>query len=69
MAVQDISTYSFKDIFSLSTVQFEKACIFNKPEQINGYTIYWIKEGKGVYNIDFKSYAFNDNILFFLSSK
>ena len=67
MAVQDISTYSFKDIFSLSTVQFEKACIFNKPEQINGYTIYWIKEGKGVYNIDFKSYAFNDNILFFLS--
>ena len=67
MAVQDISTYSYKDIFSLSTVQFEKACIFNKPEQINGYTIYWIKEGKGVYNIDFESYAFNDNILFFLS--
>ncbi|MFD1616119.1 helix-turn-helix domain-containing protein [Gelatiniphilus marinus] len=67
MAVQDISTYSFKDIFSLSVVQFEKACVFNKPEQIDAYNIYWIKQGRGVYNIDFESYAFNDNVLFFLS--
>ncbi len=67
MAVQDISTYSFKDIFSLSVIQFEKACVFNKPEQVDAYSIYWIKEGKGIYNIDFESYAFNDNVLFFLS--
>ncbi|MFD1161564.1 helix-turn-helix domain-containing protein [Hwangdonia seohaensis] len=67
MAVQEISTYSYKDIFSLSIIQFEEACVFNKPEQINAYNIYWIKEGKGVYNIDFESYAFNDNVLFFLS--
>lgn len=67
MAVQDISTYSYKDIFSLSVVQFEKACVFNKPEQIDAYSIYWIKQGKGLYNIDFKSYTFNDNVLFFLS--
>lgn len=67
MAVQDISTYSYKDIFSLSVVQFEKACVFNKPEQVDAYSIYWIKEGSGVYNIDFKSYDFNNNVLFFLS--
>ena len=67
MAVQDISTYSYKNIFSLSVVQFEKACIFNKPEQVDAYSVYWIKEGKGIYNIDFESYAFDDNVLFFLS--
>ncbi len=67
MAVQDIATYTFKDTFSLSVVQFEKACIVNKPEQVDAYSIYWIKEGKGTYNIDFESYSFDDNVLFFLS--
>ncbi len=67
MAIQDISRYSYKDIFSLSVIQFDKACVFNKPEQIDTYSIYWIKEGKGTYNIDFESYSFNDNVLFFLS--
>lgn len=67
MAVQEITSYTYKDIFSLSVVQFEKACTFNKPEQTEAYSIYWIKEGKGKYNIDFESYTFNDNVLFFLS--
>ena len=67
MAVQDIQTYSYKDIFSLSVVQFDKACVVNKPEQLNAYSIYWIKEGKGTYNIDFESYSFDGNVLFFLS--
>lgn len=67
MAIQDISTYTFKDVFSLSTIKFEKACIFNKPEQVDAYSIYWIKEGQGTYNIDFESYSFTGNVLFFLS--
>ncbi len=67
MAVQDISIYSYKDLFSLSIIEFEKACTFHKPEQVDAYSIYWVKEGKGVYSIDFKSYTFNDNVLFFLS--
>ncbi|WP_452230312.1 helix-turn-helix domain-containing protein [Lacinutrix sp. MEBiC02404] len=67
MAEQDITKYSYKDVFSLSVVQFEKACVFNKPEQIDAYNIYWIKKGKGTYNIDFESYNFQDNVLFFLS--
>ncbi|WP_299223239.1 AraC family transcriptional regulator [uncultured Psychroserpens sp.] len=67
MAVQDILSYSYKDLFSLSIVEFEKACVFNKPEQLDAYNIYWIKKGKGIYNIDFESYTFKDNVLFFLS--
>ena len=55
MAVQDIFNYSYKNIFSLSVVQFEKACVFNKPEQLDTYSIYWIKEGTGVYNVIWKS--------------
>ena len=67
MAVQDITTYSYKNIFTLSTVAFEKACVVNKNKQIDNYSIYWIKEGKGTYSIDFKSYSFTGNVLFFLS--
>lgn len=67
MAIQDIKTYSYKDIFSLQIVQFEKACVVNKPKQIDTYTIFWIKEGQGTYTIDFKNYSFNGNVLLFLS--
>ncbi|SEC36990.1 AraC-type DNA-binding protein [Tenacibaculum sp. MAR_2009_124] len=67
MAVQDIKTYTFNNVFSLQQVVFEKACVLNKEEQIDSYKIVWIKEGKGVYNIDFESYEFNGNVLFFLS--
>ena len=67
MAVQETTTYSFKDIFSVSTIQFEKACVVNKPKQIDAYTIFWIKEGQGTYHIDFESFSFEDNVLFFLS--
>ncbi|MFD2567023.1 helix-turn-helix domain-containing protein [Pseudotenacibaculum haliotis] len=67
MAVQEIATYQFKDTFSLSIVDFDKACVVNEQKQINSYTIFWIKEGKGTYHIDFEEYSFEDNVLFFLS--
>ncbi|GAB7255796.1 helix-turn-helix domain-containing protein [Polaribacter sp. OB-PA-B3] len=67
MAVQDIVKYTFKDIFSVSTVRFEKACTIDHSVQQNAYAIYWIQEGSGTYNIDFKQYHFDDNVLFFLS--
>jgi AraC family transcriptional activator of pobA len=67
MAVQDIAKYSYKDSFSVSEVQFEKACTIAHNAQQNAYSIYWIQEGKGVYNIDFEQYTFTDNMLFFLS--
>ena len=67
MAVQDIVKYSFKDTFSLSSVQFEKACTIDHQAQQNAYSIYWIQEGKGTYIIDFEQYTFSDNVLFFLS--
>lgn len=67
MAIQDIKKYTYKDIFSLQTVQFEKACVVNKGKQIDTYKIFWIKEGEGNYTIDFKSYSFKGNVLLFLS--
>ena len=67
MAIQDITKYTYKNIFSLSVVKFDKACIMNEQEQIDAYSIYWIKKGSGKYHIDFESYSFNSNVLFFLS--
>ncbi|WP_139959284.1 AraC family transcriptional regulator [Flavicella sediminum] len=67
MALQDISTYTYKNIFSLRAVQFEKACVVSKPEKVVDYAIFWVKEGKGTYHIDFKKYDFEGNVLFFLS--
>ena len=67
MAIQDIATYRYQDTFSLSVVDFEKACVVNHPEKIDSYNIFWIKEGKGTYHIDFDEYSFDGNVLFFLS--
>ncbi|MGY6648903.1 helix-turn-helix domain-containing protein [Wenyingzhuangia sp. IMCC45574] len=67
MAIQHIETYQYKDQFSLEVVDFENACVFHKPEQVDRYSVYWIKQGKGTYHIDFKKYDFEDNVLFFLS--
>ena len=67
MAIQDITKYTYKNIFSLSIVEFDKACVMSAPEQIDAYRIFWIKKGSGKYYIDFESYSFDDNILFFLS--
>ena len=67
MSVEHISNYSFGDTFSLSIVSLDKACVINESQQVNAYSIYWIKEGKGVYNVDFESYEFDGNVLFFLS--
>lgn len=67
MAIQDIQSYQFQNTFSLSVVDFEKACVVNQPEKIDSYNIFWIKEGKGTYHIDFDEYTFDGNVLFFLS--
>lgn len=67
MAIQDITSYTFQSNFKLSIVDFEKACVVSEPEQIDKYSVFWIQEGKGTYNIDFKSYDFDGNVLFFLT--
>lgn len=67
MAVQDIVKYDFKDVLTLSSVQFQEACKIDHVRQQNSYTIYWIQEGEGKYHIDFESFSFKDNVLFFLS--
>ena len=67
MAVQEISKFAFKDLISLSIVDFEKACVVHKPEQIDAYSIYYIRKGKGTYSIDFETYSFDGSALFFMS--
>jgi AraC-like DNA-binding protein len=67
MAVQNIIKHTFKDIFSLQIIELEKACVVNKQEQLAVYSIFWIKDGKGTYSIDFKQYSFDGSVLFFLS--
>lgn len=67
MAVQNLKTYSFKDIFTISEIDFNASCLINKTEQIDTYTILWIKKGKGTYNIDFNSHSFEGDTLLFLT--
>lgn len=67
MAVQNINTYRYKNIFYLETMSYNKAGGFNTSTQVENFTIFWIKRGEGTYNIDFKNYAFKDNIIFFLT--
>lgn len=67
MALQELVTYSYKDIFSLKIVEFNKACVVNKSQQLDTYRIYFVKEGKGSYHIDFEHYKFDSSVLFFLS--
>ncbi|WP_459210207.1 helix-turn-helix domain-containing protein [Aquimarina rhabdastrellae] len=71
MSLELIKTYHFKEqdqaTFSLSLVSFDEACIINAPEQVDAFKIYWIKEGRGTYTIDFKTYSFEGEVLFFLT--
>jgi len=67
MAITELTTYSFNDIFTISEIDFNTSCLVNKTEQIDTYTIFWIKDGKGTYNIDFKNYSFEGNTLLFLT--
>ncbi|MCF2874903.1 MULTISPECIES: helix-turn-helix domain-containing protein [unclassified Tenacibaculum] len=67
MAIQEVTSHSYKDIFSLQTIQFERTCVINKPQRIDEYKIFWIKEGSGKYSIDFETYSFEGNVLCFLS--
>lgn len=67
MAFQDIKKYAFKGVFSLQEIAFDEACVVHQSEQMDEFAIFYIKDGKGEYKIDFKSYSFDGSVLFFLS--
>ncbi|MBO3699095.1 AraC family transcriptional regulator [Roseivirga sp. E12] len=51
--------------FKLCSVNFDEACVIKDKIQSDLFNIIWIKNGKGRYKIDFKSYeAEHDNIFF-----
>jgi len=64
MSVQNSTKYSFKNIFSLTKVVFEKACKVDHSVKQSAYIIYWIQEGKGTYNIHFVHDTFTDTVLY-----
>ncbi|WP_440879662.1 helix-turn-helix domain-containing protein [Tenacibaculum sp. C7A-26P2] len=67
MALQNIKTYQFRNVFSLQQIAFDKACSISKEERVNSYKIIWVKEGSGVYSIDFDRFIAESDTLFFLS--
>lgn len=54
-------------MFSLQQIAFDKACSISKEERVNSYKIIWVKEGSGVYSIDFDGFIAKSDTLFFLS--
>lgn len=54
-------------LFKLCSVNFDKACVIKDQIQSNLFNIIWIKNGKGRYKIDFKTYEAEDDTIFFLT--
>lgn len=54
-------------LFKLCSVNFDKACVIKDQIQSNLFNIIWIKNGKGKYKIDFKTYEAEDDTIFFLT--
>ncbi len=54
-------------LFKICAVNFDKACVIKDQIQGNLFNIIWIKNGKGRYKIDFKTYEAQDDTIFFLT--
>lgn len=55
------------NLFKLCSVNFDEACVIKDQIQSNLFNIIWIKNGKGRYRIDFKTYDAVDDTIFFLA--
>ncbi|NER13139.1 helix-turn-helix domain-containing protein [Leptobacterium flavescens] len=71
MSLHQIKTYCFdpknENSFQLSVIDFDHACVVSKSRLIDTFNIFWIRRGKGSYNIDFKSYSFDEEVILFLT--
>jgi len=54
-------------MFKLCSVNFDKACVIKDQIQSSLFNIIWVKNGKGRYKIDFKTYEAEDDTIFFLT--
>ncbi len=53
--------------FELKAIDVDTYCVANENEQSDYYKIFWIEDGYGEYQIDFKSFKIEKSGLFFLS--
>lgn len=67
MSVDSIKKLEFTKYFTLEHIALDYACTFTKDSQLDTYTIFWIQDGHGSYQIDFKTHQFDSNTLVFLS--
>ena len=75
MSVKAIQHYHFKKSglsekephFAVSSVHLNTHCVVHQDEIMSHYKIYWIEDGHGVYQIDFKKVEIQGAGLLFLS--
>lgn len=65
MAITTIETYSYsggklnenKAHFEIQKISLDTYCKANKTERTNHFKIYWLEDGSGTYDIDFKEFT------------
>ncbi|MEM9920267.1 MAG: AraC family transcriptional regulator [Bacteroidota bacterium] len=76
MAVKTIQRYPYQKTglqakqfsgFELTSIRLNTHCIAHENEIADHYKIYWIEDGSGKYQIDFKPFEIQESGLFFLS--
>lgn len=75
MSVKTIRQYQFQEApalqkpphFEVMAINVDTYCVANENEQSEYYKIYWIEDGYGEYQIDFKAFVVEKAGLFFLS--
>jgi len=65
--MSNIQKYNYQNIFFLEQVNILSSNAFSSSIPIEYYTVYWVRSGKGECYVDFKTYPFHENMLFFLS--
>ncbi|MEM9549474.1 MAG: hypothetical protein AAGA77_26120, partial [Bacteroidota bacterium] len=75
MAVTTIESYKFsanklnkkEAYFEIQKISLDIYCAANKTERSDHYKIYWIEDGSGTYDIDFKEFEINGSGIFCVS--
>ena len=75
MAIRTVDTYKYRDFrnakttphFEISEIRLNTHCIANEDELSEHFKIFWIENGSGKYQIDFKSVTIENSGIFCLS--
>ena len=75
MSIRSVQQYQFRapfpqkqpPYFELKAIELDVACVVNEDRKSAHYSIYFIEEGEGEYEIDFQSFRIQQAGLFFLT--